>query len=1059
MRRTRFDPGLAIALMSALLVAASGGEARAQGDPQNTVITGKVSGEQQEGLAGANVFIVELGIGTNTTPAGLYSLTIPADRVQGQTVTLTARFVGYAPVRRQITLTAGRQEQNFELRRDIQQLSAVVVTGVAEATETKKLPFAVGAVDAAQLRETPAVDALGGLAGKVAGVEVQSPNGQPGQETAIRLRSSTSLTGRQDPLVIIDGTITRLTLADINSEDIERIEVIKGAAASSLYGSDAANGVVQIFTKRGANLPEGQLVVTARNEYGQSRLPKTIPQSCAHAFLTNAAGDFVDKDGNVLPLGGARVLKADEIADVPFKTCRDHQADALTSGQFFTNYISVGQRMGNTNFNASFHNTEQQGILEFADGYSRRNFRLNIDQAFSPRFDVSVGAFFGRSNNDAPQQGPNGPFFGLMFVEPDVELHPDSANIRKFNLSSNAANPLYALRQIETSSTRSRYTGSARARYRLTDWLTAEGNFNYDQEGLEYRQVTPKGFQTGNGTPTAGGLVRQQINDRTYNTGATLTGTFTYGALRNTTKAAYIYEDQTGSDFNLTAGSFVVRGTPEFTAVDPALLLPQSLSEPIRNKNYFLVSTFDIKDRYILDGLVRRDESSLFGPESREQTYYRVSGAYRVSQDFQLPGIDELRLRASRGTAGLRPPFQAQYEAFAIVQGKPEKVTLGNPALKPAHSTENEIGINVDFLRRFNFEYTFSDKKTTDQILLVPLSAATGYQEQWRNAGTLVGKTHEWAIGGVLVDRDQFNWRLNITGDRTRQRITELSVAPFLVGPGYLTGNPDVDNVTTIFRIAPGQKFGVMYGARTVRSLSELYEDPAKRALMGPGQAWSPDSVLVNEQGYVVRRNAWRTPGERPIRYVNAQGQDIVEIGDVNPDVNLSFNTNLTWRGFAVSGVVNWVKGGNIYNGTRQWPFFEQRDRVYDQTHLPTPNCAGSTDPTCPYSTGKKPVNYYTFFYNSINPIDYFVEDGSYVKLKELSVNYTLPGSFLRRMRLGALSGAKIGIVGRNLFTNSDYSGYDPEVSGLAGDPFSFRFDGFSYPNFRTFTGVVELTF
>src|SRR6185295_12698506 len=153
-----------------------------------------------------------------------------------------------------------------------------------EATSTKKLPFAVGKVSADQLQETPGVTALSGLAGKVAGVRVVAASGEPGSAPSIRLRGATSISGSQEPLVIIDGTISRATLADIASEDIERIEVIKGAAASSLYGSDAANGVVQIFTKRGKNLADGKLLVTFRNEAGASFVTKRIGVSQAHAY-------------------------------------------------------------------------------------------------------------------------------------------------------------------------------------------------------------------------------------------------------------------------------------------------------------------------------------------------------------------------------------------------------------------------------------------------------------------------------------------------------------------------------------------------------------------------------------------------------------------------------------------------------------------------------------------------------------------------------------------------------------------------------------------------------
>src|SRR5437867_8684083 len=252
MRRRSFSATVCAGALLALCVAASG---RAQA--QSAVITGKVTGRQSEPLGGVIVLIEELGTAVATTNAGSYTLTVPADRTKGQTVSLRARYIGYSPGLKQMTLTPGTQTQDFELKFDPMTLDAVVVTGVAEATEAKKLTFSVGHVDAQTLNQAPGVSALGALEGKVAGARLLSGSGMPGGEPSIRLRSATSLTSPSacggatcastevpGPLLIVDGTITRPGLSDTHSEDIERVEVVKGAAASSLYGSDAANGVV-----------------------------------------------------------------------------------------------------------------------------------------------------------------------------------------------------------------------------------------------------------------------------------------------------------------------------------------------------------------------------------------------------------------------------------------------------------------------------------------------------------------------------------------------------------------------------------------------------------------------------------------------------------------------------------------------------------------------------------------------------------------------------------------------------------------------------------------------
>src|SRR5256885_9405830 len=243
---------------------------------QQAVIRGKVTAQTGEPLGGANVLVANTNIGAITQTNGTYTLTIGADAVRGQQVILTARYIGHKPSTRTLTLTPGEQEQNFELTADPLRLEEVVVTGVAEATDRRKLPMTVASVNSDQLQAVPGASALQAVEGKVAGVRLVPNSAQPGGEPSLRLRGATSIGGRQDPLIIVDGVITRFGLADISGEDVERVEIVKGAAASALYGSDAANGVVQVFTKRGNSLPEGGLRVSTRVEGGTYNMPSKL---------------------------------------------------------------------------------------------------------------------------------------------------------------------------------------------------------------------------------------------------------------------------------------------------------------------------------------------------------------------------------------------------------------------------------------------------------------------------------------------------------------------------------------------------------------------------------------------------------------------------------------------------------------------------------------------------------------------------------------------------------------------------------------------------------------
>jgi TonB-linked SusC/RagA family outer membrane protein len=1007
---------------------------------QSAVFTGRVTSGGNP-VGGATVGIAELGVGSVSSVDGRYTFTVDIGGRSGRAVNVTARFIGYKPKVLPVTLTAGRTEKDFDLEKDVLNLESVVVTGVSDATSTRKVAFSVGVVDAEQLKNTPATTPLASLAGKVAGAAVTAgASAQPGSEPSIRLRAATSLTGRQDPLIIVDGTITRLGLADVNTQDVERVEVIKGAAASSLYGSDAANGVIQIFTRRGANLAEGQRVVTLRNEVGSSWLPKFLERNNAHEYELATNGDFkLDANGNRIP-------KADRIADNPYPVYYDQMNDVFKKSLYLTNYLSVGERRGPTNFSASFENQKETGVLAILQGYSRQNFRLNVDHVLNDKVDFSSGAFYGRSSADQTAEGGS-VLFGMRFLEPNIDIKaanedgsPYNAVIKQPPASGNVVNPLYGLANNDLTNERDRFSGTLKARWRPVLWLTAEGNFNYDQSGANAKNFTPIGYLNSSGAAGTGFLAHTNTQQHAYNTGVTLTAQKQFSWFTNTTKIAFVYEDQKDEQTSVAVSELTVPRVTEFSvaAVNPDHpVRPGSLSQTTRTRNSFAVTTFDLWDKLVLDALIRRDESSLFGAEQRGATYHRASVAYRLSEDFKFDGIDEFKLRASYGTAGLRPPWDAQYEQWIPVGGLPEKVTLGNPNLKPAFSKEMEVGFNVNFMRDFSFEYSYSDKKTSDQILLVPVSSATGYLNRWTNAGTLAGQTHELAIGAVLLSRRDAFWRVNIAADRTRQKISELSVNSFLVGPNGPNGDADAN--TKIFRIAAGEPFGVIYGSRWIRSAEQLASTIAAGGL---GATTAADYV-VNEEGYYVVKSAWHTVDEKPLQFKDATGT-LFNIGDVNPDFTLSMSSSFQWHGLSASGVLQWSKGGKIYNYTRQWPFNEERDAAFDQRGKD--------------QASKKPATYYQTFYNNFNTNEYFVEDGSFMKLRELSVYWAVPKAVTESIRLGDFTNARIGVIGRNLWTGSKYTGYDPDVSGPGGgNPFAYRVDYFTYPQYRTVSFVFEL--
>jgi len=260
-----------------------------------------------------------------------------------------------------------------------------------------------------------------------------------------------------------------------------------------------------------------------------------------------------------------------------------------------------------------------------------------------------------------------------------------------------------------------------------------------------------------------------------------------------------------------------------------------------------------------------------------------------------------------------------------------------------------------------------------------------------------------------------------------------------------------------------------MYGNRFVRRVEELYDDPAKAAQRGVGQPFDPANFIVNEEGFVVSKASYRcgedlinretgaacSAPERPITYVTcrqfnadhscAVATSVVPIGDATPDFRVGIHSSFRYKHLGVAALFDWNRGGNIYNGSRQWSFLGFRDPIFDQR--------GKSE------VARKSEQYYAAFYNGLNPQLYFVESGTYLKLREVALTYTLEPVQLRKIGLRGMSSLRVGLVGRNLFTFTKYSGEDPEVSSIYGDPFSRRIDWFTYPHFRTITGLVEIAF
>jgi hypothetical protein len=833
-----------------------------------------------------------------------------------------------------------------------------------------------------------------------------------------------------------------------------------------------------------------QISYTVRSEYGRSALA-SIPDQLltqSHEYAMSADGlRFITTEGDEcewLLCGGRPALAGNapwrNPADTPnqwnsVQSVRwpgqtfDQVDRFFESGNYLQNYVSAEGRAGATNFHVSVSNIQEDGIMPGTrPGYDRTNLRVNVDQSMNEQIQVQASAFYSRSSQGEFPETAGNPMFQLTrmpagvdltsedpFVPGDIVLNVDIANQEQ-------PNPLYEMRNREFSEDRTRFLGSLNVRYSPLTWVDLDLNGSFDRADLDEEDFRPKGYRTINASATLneGRLDKFSRFDEALNASVTATLRRNFGDnISNTTQFRYLYEDAYRETSSVGGYEFAVGDVPTVDNLNADNIYGGSFQRTIRADGYFALTELDFFDKYIVHALVRNDGSSLFGEDERRQWYYRGSAAWRVSEEpfFNIPGIDELKLRYSLGTAGGRPNFEAQYETYSVSGGRVTPVTLGNTNLKPEFQVEHEGGIDAGFLNnRVSLGLTYAQSETRDQILPVPLPSFAGFTSQWQNAGTVESKTYEATLDLRLVDRPNFSWSTRLLFDRTTSEITEMNRPAFQYGVGG-------QGLGNVFYAREGEKIGTFYGTMAATSCEHLpvgvscdgfaVNDDGLLVWVGAGglssQGWGTSSD-VSIRGAAV---PWGTaiPGE--CTDPDGVRTTFCPVGNSIPDFTLGFSQNLRLWGVNVYALVSHVNGFDVYNQPLQWAVFAQYSGIMDQAGVPADQ--------------QKPYGYYTTgLYQSLGglrPSSVFVEDATFTKLREVSLSYRFNADQLGGVPgLNRISGLGLSLTGRNLLTFTDYRGFDPEVGksgGNTGSSAVARVEGYQYPNFRTWTAALELIF
>ncbi|MBT1690762.1 SusC/RagA family TonB-linked outer membrane protein [Dawidia soli] len=796
--------------------AASGLAARAQ---QQTV-RGTVTDESGAAFPGVNVIVQGTGIGTVTGAEGTYSLDIPP----GST-TLVFSFVGYLV---QSVPLEGRTTIDVALAPDVASLDEVVITALGIQKESKKLGYAVETVQMDALRQNRTVNVGESLEGKVAGLDISPPSSGAGASTKIRLRGQSGFAGANNsPLIVINGLPMDQgalgangndsrdrgdNLQVVNPDDIESMTVLKGATAAALYGSRAANGAVIITTKSGrvgqgigvelnSNFTLGRVMdfTDFQHEFGQGQLGNR-PTTQGNAVSTGMLGwgarldgePTINFDGKTRPY----VANPDRI--------KEFFRDATT----FANTVAVSGGGSNGSFRLSYSKTDAKGITP-DNSYAKDIANLGLHQNVSDKLSVAANINFSHEiNRNPPQVGVQGPGAAnfLYRMSTSVPLSaleesavaPNGTETPTSGFQTTLINPYFQMGRQFYKSKKDRFLGTATLRYTLTDWLYIQGRYNYDYSVTLAEFNTPTGM--GTSTPyNAAGTAFNGTYDANDTQGTQVNTDFLLGA--DKTVGHFSVDASVGGNIfkrssriaNLSVREFTIRDVYSFangvikTNVDDTRLTDYTITRDQVNSLYGLLE-FGYKGMVYLNITGRQDWFSVLNPDNNSEFYPSVSGSFIFSEVLpEATWLSYGKLRGSWarvGSANGVLPFERDL-LYGLVQNQFNGQTLGtipgttspNKSLTPFTVTEKEIGLEVRLLEsKVRLDIAAYEKVTTDQILNVQISNASGYLDTKRNIGSLQNRGMEFMLEVVPVQNGSFKWTSSFN---TALNTTEvLALAP-----------------------------------------------------------------------------------------------------------------------------------------------------------------------------------------------------------------------------------------------------------------------------------------
>jgi TonB-linked SusC/RagA family outer membrane protein len=988
----------------------------------------------------------------------------------------------------------GQQAVSDTAKVDTKDIEEVVVIGYGTVKKSD-LTGSVSSVSAKELAATPAQNALQALQGRAAGLNIVTAGGAPGAGANVTIRGGASITQGTDPLYIVDGFQLDNALNIINPNDIESIDVLKGASAIAIYGSRGSNGIIVIKTKSGKKV---KTTINYNSFMAFDMLSKKLD-------MVSNAEQYVKYQYELAQLGGkaaqwSNVFDNSLGTDSPgfytgvFNRISNRYSSAptldwqdkvfggtgLTQNQNFN--ISIGNEK--TQAFISYNYNKQLGILANHDE-TRNSLRANIKSELYKGIRVDFGSMF--TSNSVNGGGSYGGMKkvllqpitgGTKFTLDELYNTQTYGDFSGFDSSFDTENP-YIENNASTSNKRSRsFVANAgiEVDFLKNFTLRTSGQYSWNSsKSTSFSDANSRSYLT---DPVNTGINGSIGNSESYSYQITNTVTYnkTFAEKHKVTALAgneIIYGTSEGNNITLIKFPVFNYGLND---IDNATVRDKSVSPatPVTLLSYFGRVNYNYDDRYLLTATMRWDGSSKFYGKKQWDSFPSVAGAWRVSQesfwkDHKINDfVNELKFRVEYGETGNNNIASNLWRTNVVLTDYPLNNTIGNPAYVTS-TTQGNLNLEWEAMKATNFgvdlalfnnrlkltaEYYKND--VNKMLLSVVRPAHTGYLSQQQNIGTMTNKGYEFTLNTINLRSENFRWTTDANIGLNESKVTAL----------------DEGRTFRQFSVGSNRAGLVTYYANLGEKLGDMYGYVYQGIYTTDDFTQAGNGTLTLKPGVVKPATGTPKPGDMKFAADNAAGDQftrkLVKIGNGTPDFIGGISNNFSYKGFDLAVFMKFSVGGDIYNATKQslspYALYQNVPTEFGNNyyHLIDPATGQATtnlvrlkelnpnEDTSLWSLSNTNTANITY------PSSYYVEDGSYLRIAQLTVGYSLNREFLEKI---SVANARIYVTVNNLATITGYSGYDPEVSAAGQVAVTPGYDSSAYPRSRSYVLGINLTF